>query len=227
MAITGAEAGDRRRLGLRHWHASSRRDFPWRRTRDPWQLLVAETLLRRTKADQVHRRISEVLAKYPEPRVMAATPLDEIREDLREFGLRWRADNLAECSQIIMSEFGGRVPSDAGHLLSLPGVGPYVASAVSAAAFGAEVSLVDANTVRVATRVAGVYRKGDIRRRHEVISAVDDLLGGVAVAADWWAVLDLAASVCVSGAPRCAGCPIQPECVTGQALVPPTSGISA
>jgi A/G-specific adenine glycosylase len=98
-------------------------------------------------------------------------------------------------------------------LLSLPGVGPYVASATLAAVTGEEVVLVDTNTVRVAKRVAGLTLRGDIRRRREVRAAITALLGGPADISDWLAVLDLAATVCLPRDPKCARCPIEMDCL--------------
>ena len=187
------------------------------RSRDPWHTLVAETLLRRTRAAQVQNRIADVLVKYPTPSTMAATPPEEIRSDLYQFGLRWRAESLAESSRVIEHELAGHVPTDIDGLLALPGVGPYVAAATSATVTDAEVRLVDTNTVRVATRVAGMFQAGDIRRRAKVVGAIDALLGGAASARDWWAVLDLAASVCLPRAPLCAQCPLRTHCATGDA----------
>jgi hypothetical protein len=122
--MPGADATARRRRALRRWFRHSRRDFSWRRTRDPWETLVAETLLRRTRAAQVERRIGEVLERYPTPRAMACTPVEQVRKDLRSFGLQWRADNLAASSQVIVQQLEGRVPTDLEGLMALPGVGP-------------------------------------------------------------------------------------------------------
>lgn len=210
------EAGVRRRRALRRWFAKGQRSFSWRQSRDPWHTLVAESLLRRTRADQVDHRIGEVLAKYPTPEAMARVATDAVRADLRSFGLQWRADNLAATARIITGDHGGRVPTDVDSLLALPGVGPYVAAATSAAVEGTSVFLVDTNTVRVATRVMGIYRRGDIRRQREVIAAVASLLHGPAPATDWWAVLDLGALICVPLEPRCTQCPIRADCVTGE-----------
>lgn len=210
------DAGARRRKALRRWFSEGQRTFSWRRTRDPWHTLVAETLLRRTRAGQVENRIAEVLAKYPTPPSMARASLDQVRSDLRSFGLQWRADNLAATARIVTDEHRGLVPTDIDSLMSLPGVGPYVASATSAVVEGTTVSLVDTNTVRVATRVTGIARSGDIRRRRDVTTAITNLLGGPAPAKDWWAVLDLGALVCTPLEPRCDECPIVTDCVTGR-----------
>jgi A/G-specific adenine glycosylase len=172
----------------------------------------------------VEHRIGEVLAKYPTPQAMAHASQEAVRADLLSFGLTWRADNLAASARVITREHDGQVPTDTDALLALPGVGPYVASATVAAVEGTSVLLIDTNTVRVATRVSGIHRRGDIRRQRDVIGAVESLLGGAALARDWWAVLDLGALLCTPLNPRCNGCPIQADCLTGQQVSPARDG---
>ena len=217
MTSSGHERGLRRREALRRWFRDNRRDFWWRRTGDPWRTLVAETLLRRTRAAQVERRVAEVIAHYATPLAMASAPPEEVREILQPLGLQWRADNLAAASRMIVHDFGGRTPTTMRELISLPGVGPYVAAATAASTTGALVELIDTNTVRVSLRVAGIARHGDPRRRAETIAAVDALLGGPAGGADWWAVIDLAATICKPRGPSCSDCPIKVDCTTGRA----------
>jgi A/G-specific adenine glycosylase len=138
-----------------------------------------------------------------------------LRRDLFSFGLTWRADNLSAIAVNIRDQLGGKVPTDIDDLLRLPGVGPYVAAATLAGTTDAEVILVDTNTVRVAARVQGLFERGDIRRRPAILAAIRDLLDGPAPARDWWAVLDLAASICLPRGPRCSECPIGIRCATG------------
>jgi A/G-specific adenine glycosylase len=109
------------------------------------------------------------------------------------------------------------VPLNLELLLGLPGVGPYVASATLAALTGRSVVLTDTNTVRVAKRVAGLNAPGDVRRRNDVQAAIASLMGGRTGAADWLAVIDLAATVCLPRDPRCAECPIHSLCASGTA----------
>jgi A/G-specific adenine glycosylase len=134
---------------------------------------------------------------------------------LRPFGLVWRARKLHDCARVIVRDHGGEIPVDHEALLALPGVGTYVAAAVMTVVDDRRVVLVDTNTVRVATRVAGLYRAGDIRRRADVREAIEDLLGGAVLASDWWAVIDLSATLCRPRDPKCGECPLRGACSFG------------
>jgi A/G-specific adenine glycosylase len=115
-----------------------------------------------------------------------------------------------------VSLHGSKVPLSYEALISLPGVGPYVASAVLAVTTGSDVVLTDTNTVRVALRVIGEEPNGDVRRNARTQAAIYELLGGAASAADWWSVLDLAAAKCTVRTPVCTECPLRDSCRTGQ-----------
>lgn len=207
--------GAARRRRLLSWFARHQRRFPWRGSRDPWHVFLAEMLLRRTRADQVARQLPLIFDRFPTLEAMAESDWRSVQQALRPLGLRWRAKNIHACARELLQRHGGQVPLDAAALLALPGVGPYVARATVAALAGDQVVLVDANTVRIAGRVAGIDVRGDVRWRRDVRQSVEDLLGGEAKARAWWAVLDLAAEVCVVGTPRCELCPIRQLCVTG------------
>ena len=220
MEQSGSQDGDIRQAGmgrralLAAWFEGKRRQFPWRDGLTPWGTFLAEMLLRRTRADQVARNLAAVLERYPGPREVAEASLDELEEALRPFGLYWRARTIHAAAVKLVTDHSSTVPSTIEELMALPGVGPYVAAATSAGLGDAAVILVDTNTVRVATRVAGCFRRGDIRRKRDVQQAVQDLLGGPAPAAAWWAVLDLAATICVPRQPNCPACPIRTYCAT-------------
>jgi A/G-specific adenine glycosylase len=211
-------AGRARRTALRDWFRLRRRAFPWRSTPESWPVFVAEMLLRRTRAAQVARHLPAILESFPEPAVMAEAAVDHVREELRPLGLVWRADTLKAAAQTITTRHGGHVPLNAPELLALPGVGPYVAFATLTALTHTEVLLVDTNTIRVALRVTGVEPRGDVRRRHATETAIEYLFGGPAPAADWWAVLDLAAVICKPKTPDCPVCPIADHCLTARSL---------
>jgi A/G-specific adenine glycosylase len=146
---------------------------------------------------------------------MADAPREDVRAALKPFGLQWRADNLAAASREIVDRYEGQVPTAIPDLETLPGVGPYVAAATAANTSDASVILVDTNPGRGALRVAGIFGRGHARRRKATFEAVSSLLGGQAPASAWWAVLDLAASICTPRQPHCPLCPIRAECEMG------------
>lgn len=147
---------------------------------------------------------------------MAATEWPRVREALRPFGLEWRSRNLFDAAQMIMHEFEGLVPLTFQELTELPGVGPYVASSVLALATGQNVVLTDTNSVRVAKRVHGLPEGKDDRRSIAVRTSLHGLMDGPRPIEDWWAVFDLAATLCKPSNPLCSECPIRSWCATGQ-----------
>ena len=212
--------GIERRDSLRRWFRTNRRSFPWRNEPDAWKMLLAEFLLRRTRADHVATIFPRLIALFPSPAHVASVSLSELQQELRPVGLIGRATQLRETAAMLVNDFGGKVPTDESDLQVLPGVGPYVAGAIVSGTSRRKVLLVDTNTVRVSIRVAGItVNASDIRRQRSVVDAVADLLDGPATGRDWWAVIDLAALVCRPTAPVCYGCPLAPHCLTGQAAL--------
>lgn len=210
-----SNAADRRKA-LVKWAALSGRRFPWRETKDAWGLLVAEMLLRRTRADQVAAIYPHVMKRFPNAQKMALSRRSTVRSSLESLGLFHRADQLQAAAREIMRRSDGHVPTTTTPLLDLPGVGPYVAAAVSIGTGQFDAVLIDTNTVRVATRYFGIETTArDVRRQKAVVEAVNALFGGGAGRIEWWAVLDLAALICRPGLPNCKECPIQDGCKTG------------
>jgi A/G-specific adenine glycosylase len=207
--------GNARRRDIIRWFRHHGRAYPWRAEgTEFWSTFVTEMLLRRTRAEQVARVLPDVLERFPSPRAMAEADLSEVQAALGSLGLRWRAANLHAAARLLDDGRPDTTNRDA--LLQLPGVGPYVADAVRAVAYGEEVLLTDTNSVRIATRVAGLRLEGDVRRRRDVQDSIRDLFDGPAGPVVWWAVIDLAAAVCRPRAPRCDSCPMRKHCATGQ-----------
>jgi A/G-specific adenine glycosylase len=217
--LDGPAAGELRKERLRHWFIENRRTFPWRQYTAEWHVLLAEMLLLRTRAEIVAKHVSRLIDRFPTPEAMANEQLGVVEEALRPLGLRWRAHRLHELSVVLVNKYGGRVPMERSELLRLPGVGPYVASTTLSTLAGHRVLLTDTNTVRVATRVAGLELAGDVRRRKDVQGAIASLMNGQTAASEWLAVLDLAATVCLPRNPRCPECPIVRLCNFGKQRV--------
>ncbi len=204
----------RRRL-LRWWGVRGR-DYPWRRTRDPYRVAVAELLLRRTRADTARGVYERFVGRFPDPESLAGAAPGEILRMLRPLGLRWRARNIVAISRILRKH---SCPvgffRDPRRLSSLPGVGEYVASAVACFALGRRVAVVDANTARIAARVLGLEDTGEPRRSPPVRRFLQ-AMAGVRRARDVnFGLIDLGAMVCVAGTPRCSVCPIEADCRKG------------
>jgi len=187
---------------------SRRPDLPWRATRDPWAVLVAEVMLQQTPVPRVVPAYHRFLIRYPTPAACAGAPLGGVLRAWEGLGYNRRARGLHGAATAVVDRHGGEVPDDLGALLALPGVGPYTARAVLAFAFGADVGVVDTNAGRVLSRaVAGrPLRPAGAQR----------LVDAMVPPGRGWdfnqALLDLGATVCTSGAPRCGACPVRRRC---------------
>jgi A/G-specific adenine glycosylase len=197
----------RDRTALLDWAERTRRDLPWRSTRDPWFVLASELMLQQTQVDRVIPKYLAFIARFPSPQSCAEAPLAEVVRRWQGLGYNRRAVNLHRCAQSLVGEHDGRVPDDLGALLALPGIGPYTARAVLAFAFERDVAVVDTNVARVLAR-----RAGRSLRPREVQDAADRL---VPTGAGWtWnqGLLDLGATVCRARGPRCEECPLARGC---------------
>lgn len=191
---------------LLDWFAERRRDLPWRRTRDPWAVLVSELMLQQTQVARVVPRYEAFLDRWPTPAACAAGSAGEVVTAWAGLGYNRRAVNLHRAARAIVEVHGGELPDDLDALLALPGVGPYTARAVLAFAFEHDVGVVDTNAARVLAR-----RAGRTLSRGEVQAEAD---GAVPPGEGWaWnqAMLDLGAAVC-RPRPRCGDCPLSAGC---------------
>jgi DNA (cytosine-5)-methyltransferase 1 len=193
---------------LLKWHRRNRRDFAWRRERDPWRILLAELCLRRTRADAVAGTYAALLNLAPTPAALR-TRRAAVRQVLAPLGLRWRVENVIAIADELVERHRGRVPSDESSLRSLTGVGDYVASAVRCFAFGVPTVLLDATTKRIVSRLTGANEIGAWRTRLEIYR----LAGERGPDAEFnYALLDFGALVCKPTNPNCAGCPFRATC---------------
>jgi A/G-specific adenine glycosylase len=189
------------------WAREVRRDLPWRRSRDPWAILVAEVMLQQTQVDRVVPRWLAFLERWPDTASCAAAPLAEVLEQWSGLGYPRRARNLHATARRVRDELGGHFPDDLDALLSLPGIGPYTARAVLAFAFERDEAVVDTNVGRVLARRAGAT----LRPRQA--QALADAWVPPGSGWEWnQGLLDLGALRCRPRTPACEGCPVAAGC---------------
>ena len=176
------------------WYDANGRDLPWRRTRDPYAILVSEVMAQQTQLERVLERYDRWLQRWPTPAALAsATPADVLTEWVG-LGYNQRALRLRSACAIVARDGW---PQDSAGLRALPGIGPYTAAAVASFAFGERVVAVDTNVHRVAARLRSEPAALLPAVRH----------------ADWnQAAMELGARVCSARAPRCATCPAAAWC---------------
>jgi len=188
------------------WGLPRLRDLPWRRTRDPWAVLVSEVMLQQTQVNRVIPRWAAFLDRFPTPEACASAPLGDVLREWQGLGYPRRARNLHATAVQVAAE--GEFPRDLDGLLALPGIGQYTARAVMAFAFELDVAVVDTNTARVHARVAGdrLTPKG-VQAKADAALAIGDS----------WAwnqcLMDLGATLCRPSSPGCDDCPLADLCV--------------
>lgn len=194
---------------LNNWN-DFRRFFAWRETENPFHILISEILLQKTNARTVESVYNMVVEKYPTPHMLSLANPDELILILKPLGLAYRAERLIAISNTIVNKYEGSVPDSLNELLSLPGVGNYVARAVACFAFNQAYLPWDTNMVRISERVFNLYSSMS-RPRTDIKLA--DYLGSFLLAKSCvrvkeivWSMLDFASSICTARNPKCEGC---------------------
>jgi A/G-specific adenine glycosylase len=198
------------------WGRRNRRSFPWRTERDPFRVLVAEVLLQRSRGTSVAPVYERLFERWPNAAELARARVDSIRSVIRPLGLIRRAETLKTIARAVAER--GSVPRTVEGLLELPGVGLYAASATAAVALGKRTATVDGVTARVYRRYFGLESQRSASTDRDLWALVEDVTpeGGVR---GWnWAVLDLAATVCLPAKPRCAECPLTARCTWSRTM---------
>lgn len=205
---------------LLKWWAVNGRSFPWRNERDPYRILVAETLLHRTKADRVISVYLQFISKFPDVKSIHECSFEEIIAVTKSLGLEWRQKLFKEMASIVQCKYEGKIPFEKEVLLSLPGVGDYISSALRV--FGRELDdpLVDTNTVRVICRMHQEQVKESTRRGTWIREAYSQLKEDAKPSEFGYGLIDLASLICLPKVPLCKQCPVIKYCKTGKFQIP-------
>jgi len=203
---------------LLNWWAKNKRIFPWRETRNPYNVLMSEVLLHRTKAKQVVSIYEEFVAKFPTIADLSNANLDEVTRLLLPLGLHWRVKLLHQMAALIVQEYKGKIPSSKRELESLPGIGHYISSAVRCFTFGYPEPLLDANTVRILGRIFGVQVTDGSRRKKSFQELAQSILDRDNPREFNYALIDLGALVCKPKKPLCPACPLNQMCQLGSKI---------
>lgn len=205
------------------WHAGvlavmgDLRDLPWRRTRDPWAVLVSEVMLQQTQAARVAGPWQAFVDRFPDPASCAGATAAGVVRAWAGLGYNRRALQLHRAAQVVVEDHGGRVPADIDALLALPGLGPYTARAVVAFAFEGDVAVVDTNVRRVLAR--------SVLGRRACAAELQAVADGLVPRGEGWAwnqcMLELGARWCTGRVPRCGNCPLAAQCTWLAAGHPP------
>jgi A/G-specific adenine glycosylase len=198
---------------LLRWYARhGRTHLPWRTTRDPFRIVVSELMLQQTQVERVIPLYAAFVARFPSFEALAAADAADVVRAWRGLGYNSRAVRLHALARSVVERHAGRLPSDTGALLALPGIGPYTAAAVRAFAFERDDAAVDVNVRRVVHRVKlGVEYPPRAAERELDTLAIAAIPSGSAH--DWnSAMMDLGATLCTARAPKCLVCPLRDAC---------------
>jgi A/G-specific adenine glycosylase len=204
------------RRRLLRWFRRHGRDLPWRRTRDPYAVLVSEFMLQQTQVSRVTEYYGRFLAQYPSVQHLAEAHPDQVRASWQGLGYYRRAANLHQLAKTVVREHAGSIPSSPEVLRQLPGIGRYTAGAVASFAFEQREPAVDTNVARVIRRAFHPRTSGS--RGEKQVWATGTKLVPRAGNAAWTfnqAIMELGALVCTARVMRCGGCPVRAGCKTG------------
>jgi A/G-specific adenine glycosylase len=195
------------------WYRRQARDLPWRRTRDPYRVIVSEFMLQQTQVSRVEQFYPRFLGRYPTIESLSRARSHTVREAWDGLGYYRRAENLRQLARTVVAVHDGRIPDDPAVLQTLPGVGAYTAGAVASFAYEKREAAVDTNVARVLSRMFLNGGKGKSRAK-EIWALARQLLPrhGRTVWEFNQALMDLGATVCVARRPKCDICPVSPGC---------------
>jgi len=201
------------------WWEQNQRHFPWRQTKDPYEVLVAEKLLQQTAARQeVVNAYMHIVQTYPGVESLAKATAEELKPVVQPLGFTYRARELPKLARALREKHEGKIPDDLDLLKNLPGVGDYAARAVLSFAYGRDVPIVDTNVARFLYRFYGVQGEmhSNPARNRRLINLAESLVPKGRSRDFNLAILDLCASICKPHDPLCAVCPLQLSCTYGR-----------
>ena len=211
--VPSPQARQRFRRQLLTWYRKHGRDLPWRKTADPYHILVSEIMLQQTQVERVLPKYREWLDKYPSFEALADAPAHEVTKTWYPLGYNVRPKRLQSIAREAVARFGGELPADEQTLLSFKGIGQYTAGAIRSFAFHERAAILDTNVARVLLRVflgGGNAKDHRTTRRLWAISAA---LVPHRHAFDFnQGLMDFGATLCVARQPRCHACPMRAHC---------------
>lgn len=207
MRTDRAKAVKLLRKRLLKWGSENLADYAWRRTDDPYAILVAEFMLHRTQKRQAEKVYKEFIGSYPTIKTFRNGDRNEIRQMLAPLGLNWRIDGMLAALDAYWEQYK-EVPADHERLIRERSVGQYIAGATATFATNTPHTLIDTNIVRVVGRVFGLNLEGEARRRKDVIEAIEQSCDPQNPRLFYYAMIDLAHKLCLPRAPVCLQCPL-------------------
>ncbi|PWB71046.1 MAG: hypothetical protein C3F07_15625 [Anaerolineales bacterium] len=198
---------------ISRWFYNHQRIYPWRKTKDPYKILVSEFLLQKTNADLALDVYKVLIREYPNPFLLAKAKVNNLRNQIAPIGLSYRADRLIKTAKQLVYEYNGQVPNNRKDLLKLYGVGLYISNAVLCFAYKDRVAIIDTNTIRIFGRVFGISSNNKRPRTDvKLEKKMENWLPKRNFDMFNYALLDFGATVCTAVNPKCKKCPLNTIC---------------
>jgi A/G-specific adenine glycosylase len=198
---------------LLRWYRRHGRDLPWRRTQDPYAILVSEFMLQQTQVASVLPYYQEWLRRFPDFHALARASENDILHAWQGLGYYARSRNLHAAAKVISKKYRGQCPKTVDQLRALPGIGRYTANAVASFAFDRPVPVVEANIARVLARLFNLQVSIDSAAgKHSIWSFAAQLVAKNGSGCFNSALMDLGAMICLPQAPQCRICPVKRFC---------------
>lgn len=196
------------------FYATQRRDFPWRRTKNPYKIFLTEILLRRTTSTQVNSIYDKFFENYPTINSLALAEKKDLIKLIKCLGLsKQRSEQMIRMANIIMEQHEGLIPKSYDELIELPGVGMYTVGGFLCLACGKDVSMVDTNVIRVVTRYFNIKStKTEIWTDKKIWKFVKDLIPKGKCKEFNLGLIDFANAICTPKKPKCEICVLHHEC---------------
>lgn len=203
------------------WYGQNARNLPWRKTKDPFKILVAEFLLQKTDVNKVGSVYKAFIERWPNPHKLYKAKVSSIIKIIQPLGLKYKAKRLKSVAKVIAEKYAGEVPELQKELLRLVGVGRYIASALECFAFHKPVAVLDTNVIRILNRVFGLQSKRNRPRDDiQLWQEAQNLLPKSKVREYNWGLLDYGALVCKSNRPLCGQCQMKKICLFYKNSIP-------
>ncbi|MDR2902346.1 MAG: A/G-specific adenine glycosylase [Lactobacillales bacterium] len=202
---------------LLDWFSVHGRDMPWRVKNaahpDAYAVWISEIMLQQTTVKTVISYFNNWMTIFPDIQTLAAAKLEDVLHAWQGLGYYTRAKKIYECAQVLMKEYGGKIPAAREKLLKLPGIGPYTASSICAFAFNMPETVVDGNVIRVLARLYGIEKAVTQNDIYPIAEKLTSQKHGADYAS---AIMDLGATVCTPANPDCGACPWHKWCIASQ-----------
>ena len=220
--LPGVEAEQKSRIveALVAWYRDHKRDLPWRGA-TPYAIWVSEIMLQQTQVATVIPFFLKFMERFPTVEALAEAPLEEMLKYWAGLGYYARARNLHRAAQMVTERFGGELPQTAEEIESLPGIGRYTSGAILSIAFQAPRPLVDANVIRVLSRVFGLRGDPKSTANQAALWSLAEQLVPQDRPGDFnQGLMELGALICSPTDPKCERCPLLPDCIAGNSADP-------